>query len=86
MVKEELACKKTKIVYVLIAFNSVLIQVISMIKGLSGALSRLESVFASAIRHFIHAELQEFIQITMREPLRKAAKNSKKTLMKTLVY
>lgn len=62
-----------------------LVQVISMIKGLSGALSRLESVFASAIRHFIHAELQEFIQITMREPLRKAAKNSKKTLMKTVI-
>ena len=54
-----------------------------MIKGLSGVLSRLESILANAIRYFIHSELQEFIQITMREPLRKAAKNSKKTHMKT---
>lgn len=64
-------------------FNIISFQVISMIKGLSGVLSKLESVLSNAVRYFIHAELQEFVQITMREPLRKAAKNSKKTLMKT---
>lgn len=58
-------------------------QVIAMIKGVTGAMRRLESVFSSAIRYYIHAELQEFIQITMREPLRKATKNSKKTHMRT---
>ena len=54
-----------------------------MIKGLLAAMRRLESVFSNAIRYYIHAELQEFIQITMREPLRKAAKSSKKTHMRT---
>ena len=68
-------------IYVVINFFS--LQVISMIKGVSGVLARLESVLMNATRYFIHAELQEFVQITMREPLRKAAKNSKKTLMKT---
>ena len=56
-----------------------------MIKGLSGQMGKLEAVFNEAIHHHVHKELQEFIQITMREPLRKAAKNSKRTLMKTVM-
>ncbi|XP_066917897.1 cytoplasmic FMR1-interacting protein 2-like isoform X2 [Clytia hemisphaerica] len=62
-----------------------LVQVIAMIKGVTGAMRRLEAVFSSAIRYYIHAELQEFVQITMREPLRKATKNSKKTHMRTIL-
>ncbi|XP_065670394.1 cytoplasmic FMR1-interacting protein 1 homolog isoform X3 [Hydra vulgaris] len=62
-----------------------LVQTMSMIKGLSGIMFRLEGIFSNAIRCFIHAELQDFVQNTMREPLRKAAKSSKKTLMKTVM-
>ena len=54
-----------------------------MIKGLYVVMSRLETVFSEAAKHCIHAEIQDFIQVTLREPLRKASKNSKKTLLKT---
>ena len=54
-----------------------------MIKGLYGLMSRLEPVFLEAIRHSIHTEVQEFIQISLREPLRKAVKSKKATLLKT---
>lgn len=57
-----------------------------MIKGLASVMGKLECVFTEAVHYHVHTELQEFIQITMREPLRKAVKNSKRTLMKTYVY
>jgi hypothetical protein len=41
-------------------------------------------VFADAIRRNIYAELQDFIQLLLREPLRKAIKN-KKDLIRRLV-
>lgn len=54
-----------------------LIEVIAMIKGLQVLMSRMETVFTDAIRRNIYAELQDFIQIILREPLRKAIKNKK---------
>ncbi|CAH3019681.1 unnamed protein product [Porites evermanni] len=62
-----------------------LVEVIAMIKGLYGLMSRLEPVFSEAIRHSIHTEVQEFIQVSLREPLRKAVKSKKATLLKTIL-
>lgn len=48
-----------------------------MIKGLQVLMARMETVFIDAIRRNIYAELQDFVQLTLREPLRKAIKNKK---------
>jgi cytoplasmic FMR1 interacting protein len=51
-----------------------LIEVIAMIKGLQLLMSRMESVFMDAIRRHIYAQLQDFVQLFLRDPLRKAIK------------
>lgn len=56
-----------------------------MIKGLQVLMARMETVFIDAIRRNIYAELQDFVQLTLREPLRKAIKN-KKDLIRRFVY
>lgn len=61
-----------------------LIEVIAMIKGLQVLMSRMETVFTDSIRRHVYAELQEFVQITLREPLRKAVKN-KKDLIRSII-
>ena len=58
-------------------------QVIAMIKGLYGLIVRLEPVFSEVIKRCIHTEIQEFVQVYLREPLRKASKSKKSTLLKT---
>ncbi|KAK2551270.1 Cytoplasmic FMR1-interacting protein 2 [Acropora cervicornis] len=62
-----------------------LVEVIAMIKGLYGLMSRLEPSFSEAIRRSIHDEVQNFIQINLREPLRKAVKSKKAALLKTIL-
>lgn len=37
----------------------------------------MEGVFADAARRSVHATLQRFVQVTLREPLRKAIKNKR---------
>lgn len=64
--------------------KSALIEVIAMVKGLQVLMNRMETVFTDAIRRSIYAELQDFVQKTLREPLRKAIKN-KKDLVRTLI-
>jgi cytoplasmic FMR1 interacting protein len=54
-----------------------LIEIIAMIKGLQVLMSRMETVFSEAIRRSIYAKLQSFVQVILREPLRKAVKNKK---------
>ena len=54
-----------------------------MIKGLYGLMIRLEPQFSESIRHSIHSEVQDFVQVSLREPLRKAVKSKKATLLKT---
>jgi cytoplasmic FMR1 interacting protein len=61
-----------------------LIEIIAMIKGLQVLMARMETVFADAIRRHVYAELQDFVQLTLREPLRKAVKN-KKDLIRSIV-
>jgi cytoplasmic FMR1 interacting protein len=58
---------------------------ISMIKGLQQLLSRMDTHFVDAIRRHVYAELQDFVQIALREPLRKALKN-KKDIIKQYVH
>ena len=45
-----------------------------MIKGLQLLMLRMESVFMDAIRRHIYAELQDFVQLVLRDPVRKAIK------------
>ncbi|XP_045489000.1 cytoplasmic FMR1-interacting protein [Pieris rapae] len=61
-----------------------MIEVIAMIKGLQVLMSRMETVFADAARRAIYAELQDFVQLVLREPLRKAIKN-KKDLIRSII-
>ncbi|KAL3880811.1 hypothetical protein ACJMK2_033018 [Sinanodonta woodiana] len=51
-----------------------LVEVIAMVKGLQVLMARMESVFMDAIRRHIYAELQDFVQLIVRDPLRKAIK------------
>ncbi|KAK4014619.1 cytoplasmic FMR1-interacting protein isoform X1 [Daphnia magna] len=61
-----------------------LIEIIAMIKGLQVLMARMETVFADAIRRHVYAELQDFVQLSLREPLRKAIKN-KKDLIRSII-
>lgn len=40
-------------------------------------MGRMESVFNHAIRHTIYSALQDFSQVTLRDPLRQAIKKKK---------
>lgn len=59
------------------------LQVIAMIKGLQVLMGRMESVFNHAIRHTVYAALQDFSQVTLREPLRQAIKKKKNVIQRS---
>merc|ERR1712106_1003892 len=61
-----------------------LIEVTAMIKGLQGLMARMETVFTDSIRRSIYAELQDFVQLELRDPLRKATK-TKKDLIRSII-
>lgn len=61
-----------------------LIEIIAMIKGLQVLMARMETVFTDAIRRNIYQELQDFVQLQLREPLRKSIKN-KKDLIRSII-
>lgn len=63
-----------------------LIEVIAMIKGLQVLMARMETVFTDAIRRNIYAELQDFVQLGMRDPLRKAIKNKKDLIRRYYLF
>lgn len=58
-------------------------QVIAMIKGLQVLMGRMESVFNHAIRHTVYAALQDFSQVTLREPLRQAVRKKKNVIQRS---
>nr|XP_044600538.1 LOW QUALITY PROTEIN: cytoplasmic FMR1-interacting protein 1-like [Equus asinus] len=61
-----------------------LVEVIAMIKGLQVLMGRMESVFNHhAIRHTVYAALQDFSQVTLREPLRQAIKKKKNVIQRS---
>ena len=57
-------------------------QVMAMIKGLQVLMGRMESVFNHAIRHTIFSALQDFAQVTLRDPLRQAIKKKKNVVQR----
>ncbi|OUC48632.1 cytoplasmic Fragile-X interacting family protein [Trichinella nativa] len=61
-----------------------IIEIISMVKGLQSLMGKMEAEFQLAIRKSVYYDTQEFVQITLREPLRKATKN-KKELIRTIL-
>uniref|UniRef100_A0A1I7RJ05 CYRIA-B_Rac1-bd domain-containing protein n=1 Tax=Bursaphelenchus xylophilus TaxID=6326 RepID=A0A1I7RJ05_BURXY len=64
--------------------KAALVEMIAMIKGVQLQLSRLEADFATPIRKHIYAEVQDFVQLTLREPLHKAVKH-KKDMISTII-
>ncbi len=57
-----------------------LVEVIAMIKGLQLLMLRMESIFMDAMRRNMYAEVQDFVQVQLREPLRKAIKNKREVI------
>jgi len=55
----------------------VLVEVLAMIKGLSLLMTRQSGVLDSLLRRCIHDEVQEFVQITLREFIRAASKKTR---------
>jgi cytoplasmic FMR1 interacting protein len=53
-----------------------------MIKGLAGVMMKEDSLLSPIIRSSIHDEVQEFIQIQLRDPIRHTTKKKKKELRK----
>ncbi len=45
-------------------------------------MGRMESVFNHAIRHTIYSALQDFAQVTLRDPLRQAIKKKKNVIQR----
>ncbi|CAH0387884.1 unnamed protein product [Bemisia tabaci] len=62
-----------------------LIEFIAMLKGLQVLMSRMETFFTEAIRRNTYAELQDFVQVILREPLRKAIKNKRDLIRSILI-
>ncbi|VDM07312.1 unnamed protein product [Wuchereria bancrofti] len=62
------------------AEKAALIEAVSMIKSVQHMLSKMEPILNVAVRKHIYAEMQDFIQITLKEPLHKAVKNKKDLL------
>ncbi|XP_070552583.1 cytoplasmic FMR1-interacting protein 2-like isoform X2 [Ptychodera flava] len=55
-----------------------LVEVIAMIKGLQVLMVRMESIFNEAILRTIYAEIQDFVQLELRDPMRQSIKKKKK--------
>ena len=54
-----------------------LVEVIGMIKGLSLLMHRMERHFSAGIRRHIYTQVQQFVQISTRESIRKAISKKK---------
>ena len=54
-----------------------LVEVIGMIKGLSLLMHRMERQFSAGIRRHIYTQVQQFVQVTTRESIRKAVSKKK---------
>jgi cytoplasmic FMR1 interacting protein len=48
-----------------------------MIKGMQQLIVRMKAEFSVAIRSHVYAELQDFVQLTLADPLSKAQKQKK---------
>ncbi|KAI6200813.1 Cytoplasmic FMR1-interacting protein [Aphelenchoides besseyi] len=57
--------------------KAALVEIVALIKGIQYQLNRMESLFSGSIRRHIYAEMQEFLNITMTDPLQKAVKHKR---------
>ena len=55
-------------------------EVIAMIKGLQLLMLRMEGEFMEAIRRYVYAQLQDFVQVVMRDPLRKTIRHKREVI------
>lgn len=62
-----------------------LVEVIGMIKSVQALMLRIESIFTDAIKRTVYRETQEFVQLQLREPLRKASKKGRETIRRILM-
>ena len=64
----------------------IILEVVYLDNGLSSTnqvlMGRMETIFMDAIRRSVHADLQDFIQISLRDPLRKVIKKKEKELVR----
>ena len=56
-----------------------------MIKGLQNLMLRMESVLMDAIRNHLYAETQDFVQVQLREPMRKSVKKKSEVVRRYVV-
>ncbi len=61
-----------------------IVEIISMIKGLQTLMCRLENLFKEAINQTTYCQLQRFVQIDLRDSIRKAV-SKKKDVIKTIL-
>ncbi|CEF64678.1 Cytoplasmic FMR1-interacting protein [Strongyloides ratti] len=64
--------------------KNALIEIIGMIKGLQKILLKDIKQFMGAINYYLYTELQNFVQVTLKEPLIKATKG-KKDIIKRII-
>ena len=57
-----------------------MVELISMIKDVHSVMLKMAPLFAESIANDIYRELQEFVQIQLREPVRKSMKHKKTTV------
>eukprot|EP01137_Pigoraptor_chileana_P010276 Opistho-2@59637 len=61
-----------------------LVELMSMIKGTAAILRRHKTVLVAAINQYLHAEVQDFMHVTLRELIRRTIKKKKKMLTSIL--
>ncbi|XP_070541598.1 cytoplasmic FMR1-interacting protein 2-like [Ptychodera flava] len=61
-----------------------LVEVLAMIKGLQRLMFSMENILTKAIHSTIYSEVQEYAQVTLREPLRTATKKKKTIVLSIL--
>lgn len=64
--------------------KSALVKIIGMIKGLQGLLSKHENILGECIRRHVYQKLQNFVQKTLRDAVRKSVKHKRHVLNSVL--
>eukprot|EP00039_Didymoeca_costata_P002102 m.57505 g.57505 ORF g.57505 m.57505 type:complete len:1269 (-) comp11113_c1_seq1:133-3939(-) len=65
--------------------KTALIELIAMIKDVSRILWQMKIPLGDAVRRDMHRDVQEFVQVTIRDALRHAAKKKKKQVQQVLI-
>lgn len=57
-----------------------LAELVSYIKGVQDIMLKMEAKFVSGIRRHVYSQLQDLVQVQLREPLRKAVKHKREAI------